>query len=73
MASEYTEHERKAGTFFLSELNSFMRFEAMGPLAPSPLDGQTSTMNQAYLTRAVYVLIYDPDILTALRRIGRTP
>jgi hypothetical protein len=63
MASNYTEHERKAGKLFLSDLISFMHFDAMGPLAPSPLDGQTSTMNQAYayLTRAVYVSIYDPD------------
>jgi hypothetical protein len=48
------------GNFFLSELISFMRFDAMGPLAPPLLDGQTSTMNQAYLHRAVYVSVYDP-------------
>jgi hypothetical protein len=54
-------NERTVGKFLLSELISFMRFDAMGPLAPHPLDGQTSTMNQAYLTRAVYVSIYGPD------------
>jgi hypothetical protein len=60
MASEYSERERKAGKFFLSELKRFMRIDAMGPLAPLPLDGQTSTLNQAYLTRAVYASVYDP-------------
>ena len=61
MASAYSEHERKAGKFFLKELKQFMRFDAMAPLAPLSLDGQTSTLNQAYLTRAVYASVSDPE------------
>ena len=53
MASEYPELERKVGNFFLSELISFMRVDAMGPL-----DAQN--MNQAYLTRAVYASSFNP-------------